>query len=419
MRKRNSIISVTKVFFFGLAISLLAFSGCKNKTGNIAASAIDSTREMYTCPMHPQKIENHPGDCPICGMALVKKENASRELTQIDLGTLLKPANNIVVSSVPVTTVQLSQQQLKVEALGSIEYDTRFIKIISARISGRIEKLYIKYRYQHVNAGDKIMDIYSPELLTAQQNLLFLIKSDPANTTIINAAKQRLLLLGMSSGQLQEVVSNGKPIYAVSVYSNYTGHVHEAGSMNNLSEEMNTPGITQGLSIREGMYVERSQPIFQVNNMENSWVTLNLFAGDNSLIKAGTPVTIIPETAPDKKFQSKINFIEPFYRNNSKTLTARIYFNNSKLMIPIGSQVKATIYINTGFNNWLPQEAVLSLGINKVVLLKEGNAFKVHTISTGITANDLIQVTDGLTNGDSVAANAQFLMDSESFLKVK
>ncbi len=419
MRKRNSIISVTKVFFFGLAISLLAFSGCKNKTGNIATSAIDSTREMYTCPMHPQIIENHPGDCSICGMALVKKENASRELTQIDLGTLLKPANNIVVSSVPVTTVQLSQQQLKVEALGSIEYDTRFIKIISARISGRIEKLYIKYRYQHVNAGDKIMDIYSPELLTAQQNLLFLIKNDPANTMIINTAKQRLLLLGMSSGQLHQVISNGKAIYAVSVYSNYTGHVHEAGSMNNSSEEMNMPGMTQGLSIREGMYVEKGQPVFQVNNMENSWVTLQLFAGDNSLIKTGTPVTIIPETAPDKKFQSKINFIEPFYRNNSKTLTARIYFNNSKLMIPVGSQVKATIYINTGFNNWLPQEAVLSLGINKVVLLKEGNAFKVHAISTGITANDLIQVTDGLTNGDSVAANAQFLMDSESFLKVK
>jgi membrane fusion protein, copper/silver efflux system len=88
-------------------------------------------------------------------------------------------------------------------------------------------------------------------------------------------------------------------------------------------------------------------------------------------------------------------------------------------MIPVGSQVKATLTISTTFNNWLPQESVLSLGLNKVVFLKKGNVFKTHPISIGIVANNLIQVIDGLSPQDSVAVNAQFLIDSEGFIKVK
>ena len=245
------------------------------------------------------------------------------------------------------------------------------------------------------------------------------LKNDPTNIPLINAAKQRLLLLGMTSSQLQNVIAKHKARYTVSVYSNYTGHVHEAGGMNQPSEQTGTSSMTEELSLKEGMYVTVGQPVLRIYNTENSWVTLNLFPDNNNLIKVGTPVTIIPGTAPDKKFNAAISFIEPFYRNNSKTITARVYFNNAVLQLPVGSQVKGVININTKFSEWLPRQAVLSLGLNKVVLLKDRGAFKVHAVKTGITANDLIQVTDGLSNQDSVAANAQFLMDSESFLKVK
>ena len=176
---------------------------------------------------------------------------------------------------------------------------------------------------------------------------------------------------------------------------------------------------TGELSIKEGMYVEKGQPVFQVNNMDKVWVSLNFFPGENSLIKVGLPVTIIPETAPDKKILSKIGFIEPFYKNNSKTLSARVYLKNLKLMIPVGSQVKATININTTHNNWLPKEAVLSLGLNKLVFLTKGGVFKAQRVNTGISANNLIQITDGLSTKDSVAVNAQFLIDSEGLIKVK
>ncbi|MEO8415008.1 MAG: efflux RND transporter periplasmic adaptor subunit [Ginsengibacter sp.] len=407
-----------KTFAVTLAFAIVVFSGCNNSPATTGMSAVDSTAEIYTCSMHPQVMEHEPGHCPICGMTLVKKENASREISKVDLSTLLQPTNQAVISSIPVTTLQFGKQQVRVDALGSIEYDTRFMRTIAARVSGRIEKLYIKYRYQPVHAGDKIMDIYSPELLTGQQNLLLLLKNDPENVTLINAAKQKLLLLGMNAGQLQNVIATGKAHPNVVIYSNYSGHVHEAGNMINTAQPVNTLNETGELSIKEGMYIEKGRPVFQVNNMDHLWVSLNFFAGDISLVKVGMPVTIIPETSPGNEIHSKLSFIEPFYRNDSKTLTARVYFDNSKLMLQVGSQVKATVDINTSMGNWLPQEAVLSLGLNKVVFLKTGNAFTVHPVSTGIAVDDLISITGGLSDKDSVAVNAQFLIDSEGFIKV-
>lgn len=416
MKIRKSII--LKLFLTAFAVASLTFPGCKSNPDNKKVSAIADTEAIYTCPMHPQIIEHQPGNCPICGMRLVKKENANREISQVNLSTLLQSNDNTIISSIPVTTMQFAKQQIQLEALGSIGYDTRFMKTISARVSGRIEKLYIKYRYQPVRTGDKIMDIYSPELLTGQQNLLFLVKHDPTNTTLINAAKQRLLLLGMTENQLQKVISSGKALLSVTVYSNYSGHVHESGNNDMASQQAIPMDVTGALSIKEGMYVEKGQPVFQVSNMNNVWATLDFFPGENSLIKVGTPVTIIPETT-NKKIFSKIGFIEPFYKNGSKTISARVYFDNSTLMIPVGSQVKATLNIQTKFSNWLPKESVLSLGLNKVVFLKKGGVFKVHEVSTGIVANNLIQVIEGLGTKDTVATNAQFLTDSEGFLKLK
>jgi Cu(I)/Ag(I) efflux system membrane fusion protein len=404
------------IFFLPFALSVLFFSpACKSNSGN---SRENVSEEVYTCPMHPQVIEHKPGNCPICGMPLVKKENAGMEISNISLSTVLESNNNTVISSIPVTTMEFSKQKIALQALGNVNYDTRFMKTISSRVGGRIEKLYIKYRFQPIHAGDKIMEIYSPELLTGQQNLLFLVKNDPANSTLINAAKQRLLLLGMTESQLQKITSTGKTIFSVTVYSPYSGHVHEAGNMNS-SEAMNQVNANDELSIKEGMYVEKGQPVFQVNNMNNVFVELNFFPGENSLIKVGTPVTIIPETAPDKKIFSKIDFIEPFFKNNSKTVSARVYLNNSRLMIPVGSQVKATLNIETKFANWLPKESVISLGLNKIVFVKKDDVFKAQSVTTAISSNNLIQITSGLNAKDSVAENAQFLIDSEGFINVK
>jgi len=411
---------IYKILMPGLFLITVVFIADCNSSDKSKANA--TAKQLYRCPMHHEIIRDKPGTCPICGMDLVPFGGEEKVISDVNLTTLLRPTNSYVISTIPVTSIQQSEEQIEVAALGTIQYDTRAIGSISSRVSGRIEKLYLKYTFQDVSRGQRVMDIYSPELLTAQQNLLFLIKNDPANTSFINAAKEKLLLLGMSSEQLQEIVFLEKPSFTVPVYSNYSGHIHDALSMNNAvsspSPITNTePLTTRELMLKEGMYVQKGQTLLSVYNPHKLWAVLNIYADNQNLVKVGNSVHIVPETAPDKNFKAKIDFIEPFFREDSKTLTARVYFENNKMNMPVGSQVKATIFGNTVKANWLSKDAVISLGLDKIVFKRFGNVFKALKVKTGTTYNDKVQILDGLTAYDVVAANAQFLMDSESFIK--
>lgn len=408
------------LFFIALTL-VIAGTSCKQKKSETHTHDTSEGKQLYTCSMHPQIIRDKPGKCPICGMDLIKKDDNAQKITDIQLEDLLKPTNEFVITTVPVTTIKKSSEEISIEALGNIQNDTRQLASISSRVAGRIERLYVRYRYQMVMPGDKIMDIYSPEIATAQQNLLFLLNNDALNTSLIQAAKQRLLLMGMSNGQVQQLIRTRKATLTVSVYSNAMGHVHEAGqeTMDAAAQMQNTATTTAPLAIREGMYVQQGQKIFSLTNPEKGWAVLNIFPENQHLVKVGNPVKITPESMPHKAFSAKINFIEPFYRPNSKTLTARVYFNNSALGLPIGSQVRANIFGSSSNANWLPQDAVLSLGLNDVAFVKTSGGFIARKIQTGIRQNSMIQIINGLAARDTIAANAQYLTDSESFIKIK
>jgi len=405
--------------YFSLIVAVLFFSCKEKKTATVAKQEVKT--EIYACPMHPQIIRDKPGNCPICGMELVRKDVNGMQITNIDLNTLLMPTNSFVVSSIPVTTLQQGEQEIEIDALGTVAYDTREVGAISSRVTGRIEKLYIRYRYQKISKGQKILDIYSPELATGQQNLLFLLKNDPQNTSLISSTKQRLLLLGLTSLQIEQIIKNQRPSLSITVYSHYSGHIHEAGTGNQMGTqpgEMRDIGnITEELSIKEGMYIQKGQNVFSVYNPDKAWALLNIYADMQSLVKAGNAARLTPETSPSKNFRAFINFIEPFYRKDSKTLTVRVPFDNSSLQIPIGSQVKATIFGNSKNAKWLPKESVVSLGLDKIVFLKDDGGFRAHKVETGLDYKNRIQIISGLNIQDSVAVNAQFLMDSESFIK--
>ena len=384
----------------------------------------DKHDAIYTCPMHPEVVSDKPEKCPICGMELVKKGATSENNDSLNLETLLRPTNEFVISTVPLIAMTTEEIPVEIDAYGRVEYDTRMIGSISSRVEGRIEKLYIRHRYQNVRKGQRIMDIYSPELLTAQQNLLFLLKNDNQNQMMINASKQKLLLLGMSASQIQEIIRNGKPVYNIAVYSNYSGHIDDAGGtalMNvvNSSATMTTISPnTLELSIKEGMYVKKGQTVLSIYNTGRVWALLNVYAEDISTVKKGLNVVITPETAPDKKIRGTVDFIEPFFREGNKTQTIRVYFDNSRLSIPVGSQVRAKIFGSPQKGNWLPKESVVSLGMNKATFLKLNGGFVAHRIKTGLELGDKIQVMSGLSADDSVAVNGQYLMDSESFIKI-
>jgi membrane fusion protein, copper/silver efflux system len=387
--------------------------------GGMTGKIINTTKN-YICPMHPQVQSDSAGSCPICGMPLEKVKSPD-DAKAVSLNTLLKPSNQQVIANVPMVHMMERQEDIEMETYGFINYDTRQTGVISSNFSGRIDKLYVKYRFQKINKGQRIMDIYSPELLTAQQNLLFLLKNDPGNDMLINAARQKLLLLGVGGRQLNNIIKTGKADLTVSIFSNYNGHIHEsntAGMGNNQPELMQQPAVTTAeLSVKEGMYVQKGQNIFAIYNPEKAWVLLNIFTGQAAMVKVGNKVRIAPETNPAGDFRASISYIEPVYRDGSKTVTARVYFDNSRYKIPIGSPVKATIFAGDRSANWLPEEAVLSLGLDKVVFVRTGESFMARKIETGIVNKHLVQVLSGLDKTEAVAANAQYLVDSESFIK--
>ena len=389
-------------------------------SGHEMADSSKIVTKGFICPMHPQIQSDTAGTCPICGMQL-EKVKSPNEPKAVSLNTLLKPSNQQVIANVPMVHMMAREENIEMESYGFINYDTRQTGVISSNFSGRIEKLYVKYRFQKINKGQRIMDIYSPELLTAQENLLFLLKNDPENEMLINASKQKLYLLGMGNQQLNNVIKTGKPAFTVSVFSNYSGHIHESNSTgmgNNQPEAMQQVAITtQELSVKEGMYVQKGQNIFAVYNPNKAWALLNIFTGQAAMVKVGDKVRITPETNPANDFRASISYIEPAYREGSKTVTARVYFDNSAYKIPVGSQVKATIFAGDRSANWLPEEAILSLGLEKVVFVRTGEAFMARKIETGITNKHLVQVLNGLQRNEAVAANAQYLVDSESFIK--
>lgn len=402
---------------------LLTLIGCNTKSNHKMHEA------EYTCPMPSDSVfTNKPGKCPKCGMELIKIEEHSLHTAKgnaEDFDFLLKPTDEFAISTIPLSTMQDSTINVLVKALGVVSYDKNYVGSISSKVAGRIEKLFVKYKYQKVYRGQKIMEIYSPELLTEQQNLIFLLKNDNTNTTLIEASKQRLRLLGVADNEIQNVITTLKPNPYISIYANYTGHLHDAGEeremqSNNTSMNIADAGLNNiELKIKEGMYVQKGQSVFSIFNQDNVYALLSIYNDDIPLIEKGNSVELTPESVSNNKIYGVIDFIEPFYRNESKNQTVRMYFNNNKLQLPIGSQVKATIMAKPQRSNWVASTSVLNMGLEKVVLKKYQNGLVPVKVNTGIKYNNLIEITEGLNPTDSIATNAQFLMDSESFIKIK
>jgi Cu(I)/Ag(I) efflux system membrane fusion protein len=378
----------------------------------------------YTCPMHSQIIEDHPGSCPICGMTLVKKSGEASEGAGIDLNTVLQPVNATAISAVSAVVPQQKSVPTTIDADGYLDFDTRTFNNIAARFSGRIEKLYIKYAFQEIHKGERIMDIYSPEMVTAQQELLFLLKNSSPESGLLNATKQKLLLLGMTQSQLSQVERTGKVFYSLPVYSSYDGHVHDMphSQMSGVEANERQAGDYSNnlaLTIKEGMYVEKGQTIFNVVDPHRLWAIIKIEPKDRAVLKLNQSVQISLPDLPGLVLDGRVDFIEPVLQAGDKTVSVRVYLHNMDHSLKVNSIVKATIQTGDTNGLWVPRSAVVDLGTRKIVWLKQGSVYKAHQVTTGIIDSDNVLIKNGITAIDTVAANGQYFSDSESFIKTK
>ncbi len=354
-----------------------------------------------------------------------------------DLDGLVQPANQTVFSD--VKTILPIQKIITpvLNATGVITYDPSSLNTISARFSGRIEKLYLRFNFQKISKGQHIMDIYSPEILTEQQNLIYLTNIDKDESELINSSKQKLQLFGLTESQIKQIISTKKPINPLPIYSLYEGHIHDIGINGNVSSSPlmnggmnskiasstkvqieNLPSSqSSALSIREGMYVQSGQAIFDVYDMDKIWAVLNIFPRDAAQINVGDKVFAFSETDPDNIISAIINYIEPVTGQNASAIKARVYLEHvGELHLEIGTLLSAKILSKEIKGMWLPRNAVINLGQKQVVFLKSLNHFIAKNIQTGIQTDSLIQIVSGLKGDEVLAANAQYMVDSESFI---
>lgn len=385
------------------------------KMASADSTAKSDTTLGFTCPMHPQIHSDTEGTCPICGMKL-ERVKSDHEPLALSLDMLLKPANQAVVAQVPMVHMANREEDEEITASGTVEYNPDFAGSFSTRFSGRITRMYVKYRYEKVNAGQPLMDIYSPDLVAAQNNLLFVIKQDAGNQSLEQAARERLLNMGMSGSQIQQVIRMGKAIQSVTVYSNRSGVITESNVASNADGQRD---VVMPLELKEGMFVEKGAVLFSFFNPSRARINLQIPSPYTSMVKRGDKVRIVPDGNTGNDFRAEIQTLLPYYNAGANTLIARIPFDNTTLKLPVGSIVKSTVFTGYKKAEWLPEEAVFSLGMDKIVFVREEDGFVARKVSTGIVSQHLIQILDGLKPQEAVAANAGFLVDSESFIVTK
>ena len=409
-----------KSISIALLIAIWLVSGC-SQPKQAKDIAQDKNVTLYTCPMHHQILEEHPGSCPICGMTLIKKTGQASELTRISLNTVLKPVNSSVISAVEAITPEEKAIPIQIKGQGYLDFDSRTFNNIAARFSGRIEKLYIKFAFENIHRGQRILDIYSPDMVTAQQDLIYLTKNSAQDAGLINASRQKLLLLGMTDGQVKQVVKTGKAFYSLPVYSPYDGHVHDAAHsmMSGPTDPQLTTGVTSNLplSLKEGMYVQRGQTLFNVANAHMLWALIKIDNASVAGLKLNQPVEITFPDIPGKTIEGKVDFIEPTLEEGDKTTTIRVYVHNMDHALKVNSIVNANIRAGETKGLWIPRTAVYSLGQTTIVWLKNGPVYSAHKVITGASNGSEVAVKSGLAATDSLASNAQYLTDSESFIK--
>ncbi|HEX6227796.1 MAG TPA: efflux RND transporter periplasmic adaptor subunit [Chryseolinea sp.] len=406
--KRNWKIS----FRLLIVLSLLLFAGCNKKD--------HATHDTYTCPMHPTVVSDRAGTCPVCGMDLVRKARPGEEVVITpELASASKAPSQSVISSVSLISPEYRSVSLSENVVGVVTYDTRKIYTVSARTGGRVETISFKYAFQQMKKGQKIAEIYSPQLAAAQRELLYIAEHDPQNYTLIEEGKRKLMLLGLSDLQIENLLEQKTVGNTFSVYSPYDGYVitdnaPPSASIPMVNSESGAGSTRSTLAIREGSYITAGQTLVKIVNTNAVRIELNLLRDQIEMIELGDKIAI--DMGNGTTETASVDFVQPFFNEGESFLKVWLYTDKIETL-PIGQLVRANIQLKSKQSLWIPTAAVIDLGTEKVVFVQDRGVLKPKKIRSGITTEDFVEVTSGLATSDQIAANAQYLVDSESFIK--
>ncbi len=456
--KKNSLVLLVLLGTFLAAVSgVLALAGCR-KPVPVAEAA-----KKYQCPMHPQIVRDHPGDCPICGMKLVPVETRTaaapaagtpasagerkilfyrspmnpRETSPVpkkdSMGMDFVPvyAEDVEgASAVPegFATVRIDpeRQQLiglktvrvsrlpfatSIHTVGRVTADDRRVHHVHTRFEAYVEHVYGDFTGMYVRKGEPLAAVYSPDLYATQQEYLLALKASRslAGSTVpsvsqggqdlLDAARQRLLLWEISPREIARIEEKGEPLKTLDLYAPISGYIWARTAYH-------------------GMKVTPADTLFDIVDLSHVWILADVYEYELPRLSVGQAATMTLSYWPARSWHGTVTYIYPAVDEKTRTVKVRIELDNPKGELKPEMFADVTIRGNTREVLGVPDDAVLDSGTRKVAFVALGDGrFQPRDITVGDHGNGVYEVRSGLQKGDVVARGANFLVDSESRLK--
>lgn len=384
-----------------ILFSIFILTGCKNEK----ESHQETSGSYYTCPMHPSVASETPGSCPVCNMSLIKIDRKETDHAGMQGNNITIDKQKQALAGIKTDTVRVRNISSASSIIGTVAIDEEQVKTISSRVKGRIDRLFIKTTGAYVKSGSPIYSIYSEQLQSDEKEYLSLLQK--AKTTIptskltgdlLTAAKNKLILWGLTEKQISELEASGKTNSLVTFYSPEAGYVSE-------------------VNITEGMYVEEGSPLVKITALNQVWVEAQLYPNEISGIEEIKTFQVFAESNPEEVYKGTLVYSNPVIEEGKRIYLLKIRINNSGGKLIPGTLV--SVVPEKSFTNVLavPKSAVLLERMKTVWVLAHDNTFEQRMVETGAENKFWIEITSGLKQGDIVVTEGAYLISSEFILK--
>lgn len=379
-----------------VVVLLLAF-GCKNNS-----SAPVPTNVYYTCSMDPQVIEKKPGTCPICKMDLVRVEIDPEQKS----GEIKLSDTQIRLANIQTDTVRPHLLGDEITLAATIKENENGINLVTSKIAGRIERLYVRNEGEQIRKGAAVFDLYSEELASTQQDYLLALESqkryqgnDFSFSRIAEAARNKLLLWGLTDKQIIEIEKSGEAKNIVTYYSKYSGFVTE-------------------IDVAEGDYVAEGSVVLSLADLSTVWVEAQLYVTDLGFLNQTQEALVDIPYFPGRMLKGKVSFVNPGLEASSKIILLRVEIKNPEGEYQPGMQ--AWITLNGKGRNVMavPTNALIqgADGITLWLRNVEGN-FESRMVTIGKSNKDYTEILSGVKSGEIVVVSGAYLLNSEFIFK--
>ena len=375
--------------------------------------------EYWTCTMHPSVRMQEAGTCPICAMDLVPvmkrpsatSDNGSANAAQQiagDESTFTVDSRRQQLINVQTTEVAVRSLEKVIRTVATLELDETGIEYVHPRIQGWIDKVFVDFTLQHVNQGDPLFSIYSPELVSTQEEYLLALRTaenladspfehvSSGARSLFEATRRRLELLDVTDEQIEQLEKSEQVQKHLIVYSPVKGHVMEKNAFPN-------------------MYVTPETRIYTIADHTQIWAYVEIYENEISFVSEGQPVVMSTAAYPGEAFRGNISYVYPHLNAATRTLRVRLEFPNPELKLKPGMYSNIEIQVPLGATLAVPESAVLRTGKQDLAFVDLGSGqMQLRQVEIGATASGYYEILKGLTAGERVVSAANFLIDAES-----